>query len=170
MKLQELINAFNVIKNINVQGEVRFIYKFIKNKKVLEKKVNEEQEILNKIIEPDEKLIEFEKKRLEILNEYGEKDEKGSLKQDVTGNVIVPEEKKEEFNEKLQNLIDEYKEVLDKRQEQMKEYNELLNDEVDMSDIKLYKFKLDELPNNLTVKQIEAMEELGMIKDEGLDE
>ena len=128
-KLQRL----NRLKSLKLQ------YAINKNSEKIESHLTS----LEKLIKPTDKFIEYDQKRVAIVEKYAEKDEHGQpiiQKNPNEGDTykVDPEVVKPEVEE----LDKEYKEVLEERQEQMKQYLEILNDEhtievhmVDMSNV-----------------------------------
>lgn len=53
---------------------------------------------------------------------------------------------KEEFAKAFEELKEKYKDALDKREEQMKQFDQILEEEVE---IELYKIKLDNIPDDI---------------------
>ena len=53
----------------------------------------------------DAEMTSFNETRKELIDKYGEKDEKGILKEDENGNVHIIMEKLNDFNTELQELL-----------------------------------------------------------------
>jgi len=166
MKVQQFLDNFTILKNARLDdGSVKFKFLFIKNLKNIEEEYNKVQESLQNIIQPSEKLVEFEQKRLELLRKYSEKDNDGEIKKDIRGNAIIAEDKKEEFQKEMEDLLEEYKDVIEERNKQLQEYNEILNEEFDDSNISVTKIKLDLIPDSISMKVLDAMYSFNMIEE-----
>ena len=150
VKRTELTRLLQGINSINLTG-VKFNYALLKNKK----KIQEELEILKTVIKPDKKAEEFEKARIELCKEYCKKDKEG--KEIIKQNKFVGLENNKEFTIAIDKLQETYKETLDKKEAQFKEYQTLLDEEVE---IKIHQVALNDVPKELTTKQLESIIEI----------
>lgn len=137
---------------------VKFAYAVAKNSKL----VTEEIEALQKTITPTKKYQEFENKRNNLIKEYAEKDENGNPKekiQDVNGQEYryYTVENIPAYNEKVKELSKEYEEEIQKREDQMKDHEKILNEDCTL---KFHKIILDNIPEDITgeiLKKIDWM-------------
>jgi hypothetical protein len=145
MKNRDLYSYIQALIDVNDLKGVRFAYAVIKNKK----KIEEEIILLEEVIKPNILFEEYEKKRVSLCEVHAEKDEHNKP-------VIIMDEYKlvdlDKFNEELDLLKNEYKEVVDERIRQINEYNKLLDEDIIIDFIKI---NFNELPDNITAKQLE---------------
>ncbi len=159
MKLSNILNRIS--QDINGKDyPIKFIYKLAKIKKVIDDEVETYREMQQEIYSI---ITEYEQKRVELLNKYGEKDENGNLKTDTMGNVVIPEDKRSEFDNEMKKLMEEYKEDIDKFNKKLEEHNEFLNEEIDFE---LPKLKLKDLPDNLPLNLNEMEVFMLIVKDD----
>lgn len=145
VELMQLGNSFNAVSDLK---GVKFAYAILKNKKI----IANELEVLQTLAKPNPKFREYETKRVALCEEYCDKDEKGKPK--VEKNNYVGLEENEKFKEELNKLQEEYKSVLDNQNKKREEYITLMQEEIE---IDLYKVILDNLPEDITPKQLESI-------------
>ncbi len=134
---------------------VRFSYAIAKNDKL----IASECEAINKTIQFTPEFAEYDAKRVELAKKFAKKNEKGEAleknNQFVMFDVNDPVEKQQEdlklWEEAFDGLKKEYSEVLKKRDEQVAEYNKLLDGE---TDVKLYMINENDLPRTITPVQL----------------
>ncbi len=152
MKNKDIVQLYNNLKELgNLEG-VKFAYFVVKNMKILQSEIA----VFEDIIKPSEKYVEYEQKRLDICKKYAEKDENGNCK--IENDKFVGCENNEEFNKEIQQLNNEYAEVILKRNQQLKEIEQILEEE--NNNIKLMKIKVEDIPKNITVKQMMVINDL----------
>lgn len=125
---------------------------------------------LMKALEPLEEFVKYDGIRVELAKSHSKKDDKGEpekkQKLNPQGKVISEEfilEDREAFEVAFEALKEEHKAVLDAREAQVKEQNELLKTE---STITLHKVALADVPNNITAEQMKSIADI--ITDEVL--
>lgn len=150
MKNEELFMLNQAITTVGNLSGVKFAYAIAKNKKVIETEI----EVLKESVKPSEKFTEYEKKKAEIVKKYADKDEKGNYKADANNQYVV-ETQKVEFEKEVAPLNEEYKEEIDKRDAQVKEFNEVML----KAEAKFIPFKIkkEDVPVNITVAQTTAI-------------
>lgn len=141
MKRYEIFNLLDVINTVlPISKKVKLNMYLYSNKKILEKETEKIKHVLNY----SEKFKTFEKERLDLCEKYCEKDKKGiSIKEE---NVYKGLENNEEFNHKISELRNIYKEEIEEQQKQLDEFNELLNEDVDIA---FDEFSVDLIPDDL---------------------
>jgi len=99
---------------------------------------------------------EYIEKAQELSEKYGDKDENGELKltEDKNGVIISDEENKKKLTEDIAKLDEKYADAINIRTEEIKKYNELLKEEVDIT---VTPIKLSEIPDNLDNNQKYAL-------------
>lgn len=156
---QDVLNLNQALNTVGNLSGVKFAYAVNKNKTLIEVEV----EALKEAQKQSDKFQEFTKKRLELCNRLGDKDEKGNPKMKPTmidGIIIkgsqdfVIEANKVEFDKELEALRVEYKESIDEREAQIKKFNEMLTEE---STFTPHKIKLSDVPANITVDQMKSL-------------
>ena len=142
-----------LLQRINACGNlsgVKFAYALSKNKKLIMREI----EMLNEVIKQSEEYAKFEKKRVELCEKYAKKDEKGKPKIEKNEYLIANRKK---FEKELEKLRADNKEPLDKREIQVKEFNELLENE---SSYVPFKIKLEDVPKEITASQLDGIKDL----------
>ena len=95
-----------------------------------------------------EKYTEYAQKMQVIYQEYGKYDEKtNQLITNNAGFVLKDVEKKDEVQEKVTALDTEYKDALEERAEEIKAYQEILEEEIT---VELRELNFEELPEDTT--------------------
>ena len=150
VKRTELTKLLQGINSINLTG-VKFNYALLKNKK----KISEELEILKTVIKPNEELEKFENERVEVCKKYCEKDKEG--KEVIKQGKFAGLENNKDFETAIDKLKETYKETLDKKTAQIKEYEKLLIEEVE---IDIHQVVLNDVPKEITTKQLESIIEI----------
>jgi len=154
MNKQESVVLFqNLQKLANLKG-VKFAYAVSRNSALLK----EEIEALEKAISPSKEFMEADEKRASLAKECAKKDEKGepmTITENGVSKYVMEDEKA--FEEKFKVLKEENKELWEARENQIKEYNELLKTE---STVKLHKITLSDVPTDITVGQMAGIQEL----------
>lgn len=149
MKRSELFVLLKSLNELDDLTGVKFNFVINKNRNLLE----HETEDIKKSSKPSEKFQEFEQKRIELIREYSEKDEQGNIKfEDIDGGskFTIPEKDKKKFQKELSDLSKGYDDVIQERNEQLKEYNKFLQEEVDLQ---FTTFKLEDISDQITGKQ-----------------
>lgn len=147
MKYRDLFTLKKVLTSIieeDYDASVEFSLAIIKNNKLIEKEISDIQEVSK----PNEKFLEYDRKRLELAKEYSKGDDGKVNSKDLgNGNVeyLIQSDKQEEFKKEFNSLKEEYQEYIDKHDIQQKDLNAYLNKEID------FEFKLID-PNKLPEK------------------
>lgn len=150
MKKRELLDFNNALKSVSELKGVKFAYAVAKNTKVIK---NEVEAILD-AQKSSKEFQEYDNERIELCKLMAVKDESGKPK--VTQNNFDIEDK-EAFDKEFNKLKKKYKEAIEDRDKQLEEFNKLLEEEVK---IKLHKVKVEELPSDITPKQLNSIFEM----------
>lgn len=141
---------FNM-QSLNAVGDLKgtqFAVAVLKNRK----KIEDEIILLEEVIKPNPIFEEYEKKRIVLCEVHAEKDVDGK-------SVIVGDKYKlvdiDLFNIDLDKLKNNYQDIIDERVQQINKYNNLLDEDID---IDLIKLKYDDLPENISAKQLESID------------
>lgn len=143
VELYQTLNGFG-----NLTGS-RFAYAVAKNLNHLKSEI----QALEAAVKPLPGFEAYDTARVELAKSHAQKDEKGEPI--VKGNQFVIEDL-DAFNKALEELKAEHKETLDIRQTQIDEYIKLLKED---AAITLHKVKLEDVPKEVTVNQMMAIQE-----------
>lgn len=152
MKKRDLFSAEVVLKSMgNIKG-AKFAYFIAKNLKL----IREEIETLKKLDAISDGFKMFEVKRIALCEKYSEKDDnKGPIIENQSYKISDKNRKK--FNKELESLKEKYKESLDEKKKKDEELQEILDEE---SELKFYKIKVSDLPNDISANTLMILEEL----------
>lgn len=144
MTKQKIVDLAVALNKLTGLTGVSFSYAVAKNLNILKPEIESLQEAVK--FSPEFK--EFDEKRIALAIKYAKKNEVG---QPATENGAYILEDQEAFNKEFTPLKEEYKEALDKREEQLKEYEELLKKE---TKLELHKISLADVPKEISVEQM----------------
>lgn len=153
---KQVIDIYGTLNTVGQKDmPVKGAYAVSKNKKIAENEVKVIEEAQNSMQEP-EGIKEFTDKRIEICKEFANKDENGEaiVKQN---RFDIPLEKQPKFEEAVALLKEDYKEAFDKQDELTKEFQELLDEEIEMD---FHMMKLEWLPEKISGRHMEALMDL----------
>jgi len=140
-QILELVEGFMKIAEMKFSSTKKFSYAMVLNDEAIKPYVKAMREIAS----PGESYIEYEEKRNEII--------KGHAKVDADGNIILNDNRGVVFKSDEEGLIaideinalnKEYTEVLEDRNNDIKEYNELLMNDISVN---IECVSLDDIPN-----------------------
>ena len=149
MKRKELFQLKQALERVSTLKGVKFAYSIAKNLQ----EVNKEIEAVNKAIAPSEEFMKYEKERIKLNEEYAEKTEDGNPKVENNNYVISPRNRGA-YEKRIEELKNKHKKVLSERDEQIKEYQALLEEN---ADITVHKIQEDNLPSDITAEQIHGI-------------
>lgn len=109
---------------------------------------------LDEVRKPAEEYREFESKRYDIVKDFAKRDKEGNLKIINGLEYEIDPKKRKEFDEKVEALKAEYQEVIERTEKQVKEYSDVLDEEVEVS---LHFINEDILPDEITPAEIEGL-------------
>lgn len=146
-ELFTLISVFDQIKN--VASNPKFAYAIAKNRKLVQSEVD----VIKEAIAPDEKVKEYDQKRIAMCRDYCQMDANG---QPVIAeqNFVIDPEKQEDFNKAIEELREEYTEALDAHRVKLEQADQLLQEEVDLD---FHKVLIDNFPDGLNQQQYELL-------------
>jgi len=136
------------LNNLGDLKGVKFAYTIIKNKEKLE----EEIKMLEEVVKPSDEFSKYETERIELCELHCEKDEKGEAIVEDDKYKIIDEDK---FDGELESLKQSYIEHITEREAQIKDYNTMLDDEMEMD---FAKVNFEELPTDISTAQLESIE------------
>lgn len=146
----EAISLFNTLNKLGHLSGVKFAYVVSKNISLLKP----EFEALQKAVEPTEEFKEYDKKRVALAESFAKKDGDGKA---VIENGEYVIEDREAFEIAFKKLKEDNKKVVEARDKQIDEQNEILKTE---SDVVLYKVSVEDIPKDITVSQMYSIGEI----------
>jgi len=157
------INLFNALsdKRLGQLVGAKFAYAVSRNLSLLQPEID----AIKKALEATDEFVKYDAERVKLAESHAKKDEDGkALKvKNAQGLEEFVLEDKEAFEKAFEALKEEHKAVLDAREAQVKEQNDLLKTE---STITLYKIALADVPNTITTEQMKSISEI--VSDEVL--
>lgn len=141
-QIMDLAEGFMRIAKMNIKSNKKFSYAIILNDERIQPNV---KAVIN-IAKPSDEYKEYEDKRNEIISKYADVDGDGNIILKDNRWVIFKESEKDLAVKELSNLNDEYVDVIDKRNEDIKEYNDLIESE---EEINIHMVKLDDIPSEI---------------------
>lgn len=157
---RELIDFFDAMKKISEteKNKKMFTNALIYNEEKLKADVNS---VLGCAI-PSPEYSEYEKKRGDLIEKYAERDEDGNMVVDETSRLIkIKIESYKEAKEKFDSLAKEYSGIIQKRQKDLQEYYDLLDEEVE---IEIKQVSIDYFPDYINKVMMRALKP--MVKEE----
>lgn len=148
MYVYELIELRKKLDDVSNYNGIDFAYAVFKNKQIIDQKLME----INFVRHISPKVIEYEKNRVLICEEFSKKDDNGNpLKKD---NLFIIDDK-EAFKIKMDELFDKYKSYIEERQNQINLFDKKMNEEIDLPFLKI---KKEQIPTELkTSKDLEKI-------------
>ena len=139
----------NNIDRLKALKGAKFTYGILKNIEILEKEVK----MIMETSKPTDDFLAYDKTRVALCEQFCAKDEKGEMVKKENPNNPGQFEydidvESQEWKDAIVKMKEENKDVLEARDEQIKQYNELLQSEFE---VELYKVKLDDVPNDISM-------------------
>lgn len=158
MNKGDLLNLWGIFTLLqSVKANVKFSYAVAKNRV----KIKPEVEAIQEAMKPSDEYLKFEQERFALLQEYGDKDEKGRIKME-NGNVHITE-KLDEFNEKLDALKKTHADAITANEDHLKEVDTLLAEDFKFDP---FQVSLEMFPDEIEPNVVEAFMNCNLIKDE----
>lgn len=146
MKRSEIIALNQALLGLNRISSTKFSYAVARNLRVLK----DEIEAFNQAqrIELQEKIVEYDRKRVELVNKYASRDLNGKiLSNEATGEAYMMNYTA--FQEELKPLKDDYADAIKQREEKALEIDKLLEEEVEIEK-DFYRIRAEIVPDGLT--------------------
>jgi len=153
-QLIEMEKGFERVKHLN--SNLKFAYAIAKNKKI----VAGELKCMREALEPSPEFVDYEQKRLELNKKHSLKDPGGNPVIVNRSYEIDPDEQVN-FDRAMKKLQKQFESCIQKREEQITQYNDMLKEEVPEDVVKsLFRIKYEDLPFDITVEQLEPFIDL----------
>jgi len=158
IKIIDALELRNILESLKTTN-VKFNYRVIR----LKKQLNDALKDVDNMITPSEEFMKYESKRLNLLGQYGKRDENGKLIIQ-NDNVVIDEDKIDEFYEKINELKEEFKDAIKEREKQLREYEDFINTETIKIEFK--PTKIDEIEGlDIPINVLEKLVEIDFIQE-----
>jgi len=148
IKRSQLFRIQEVIQGLGKSNTFKFGYACAKNLRLVKREIEDMQ----KALEPDEQVGEFEKERILLCQKFSKKEGENPI---ITGNRFeIDETKMDEFNAEIRELRGKYKETLMLNDQKMEAYNKALREEID---INFHLVKLEDVPPEMKPDELEVI-------------
>lgn len=149
---RELIKIWNVLESIHFSDlNKKFSYCIIRNKK----KFKDEIDALKEVQAPNEKFLEYERKRLILCENLCERDESGKPILEKNNYVFTPENRIK-VDEAIKDLAEENKDIIQEQNKRDKEFESILDE---YFEVDVHKISFDDFPERISPSNLEALEE-----------
>ncbi len=143
---EKAVDLFNSLNDVGSLQGVKFAYAIARNINILKPEV----EAIQKAIEPNNDFKEYNEKRVELAEKYSVKvDGKAKVE---NGQYVL--ENEDDFKKEFKLLKDKYKSVIDARQRQQDEFEEMIKEEFE---IELFTLPVEYIPENISTDQMEGI-------------
>lgn len=146
---QEFFDIHNKLSILNKLTGVKLTYAIMRIKNTLAAEIK----AVNEMAKEEPGFTEYNQKRIEMVEKFCKRDEKDAPII-VDNNYTFEEGKKEEFEKELETLKASYQDDLDERDEQFKNIDKYVAEEVEIS---FWDVKSKYLPENITLEQMEVI-------------
>ena len=145
----------NNLTHLKALKGAKFTYGITKNMDLIQK----EMDLINDIIKPSDELKEYDDIRVKLCEKFAKKDENGEyIKiESIPGSGQFEydiDQESEEWKTAIEKIKTEHKTILDERDEQIKEYNNLLYSDIN---IEFHKIKLDDVPTDISLELMQII-------------
>lgn len=158
MKLarEQVVAIYGILKNLGQEKiSAKGAFAIVKNKDLAEREVKQIEEAQQKLVTPElkDKLMEYDKRRIEECRLLADKDDKGIPI--IENNLFkLSPESRTLLAEKIQNLHNEYKETFTQKESIDKEFEEVLKEEIEIG---FHKIKIEDFPAKISPAEMEAL-------------
>lgn len=146
MKYSQILTLNESLNKINLKG-AKFSFGISRNIAILKPEI----ESLVKATEATEEYKAYDAERIELCKKHSEKDANGEAVLENNEFKII---NRKEFNKELEELNKKHQKAIDARDEQIKEVNDLLEKDTEVT---LYKIKLSEVPEEITTNELRSI-------------
>ena len=136
----DLTEAFSRISQLKFESTKKFSYAVVLNDETLKPRIK----ALLEVSKPSEKYAEYESKRNSIIQKYAKTDSDGTIILRENKWVVFSDGMAETASTEVNTLNEEYSDVLAQRDNDIEQYNTILNEEVELSIVSV---SLDDIPD-----------------------
>jgi len=158
LKKRDLLRLNNAIAAIEGRSYSRKFGYFIAKTKL---EIKDEVLIMQEFKAPSESFKAYDTKRSELARDHADRNSDGSPK--IQNQEFLITVKMDQFQEALANLKEEYKEVIEEREQQIKEFEEILDEETKFDGTKI---DLKDIPDDIEPVVIEVLLSAGLISED----
>lgn len=158
MKRRTALKLWQVFGKLEgLKHDVRFSYFLAKNKVALKA----ELDLLEESQKPSQAFLEYEARRVESAQKFADKDANGNPK--IHNNSYIIYDKREDFEKEIKTLKTKFKKAISDRENQIKDYEKLLDEPVELQ---LTKIRFTQLPPQIEASVLEVFIEADIIEDD----
>lgn len=152
MKYKELEPLLNGLKTLRGVTGVKFNYAVVKNVRGLEK----ELESLYEALKPYPEFSEYDQARIALAEKYSKRTENGEpvKEKDAFGVEKYVLDDKKTFDKEFDKLRKKYSNEIVKRQEQLEEFDKMMEEE---SGFEVHKISVTDVPESVTTEQMAVL-------------
>ena len=141
-QILDLVEGFMRIGKMVIESNKKFSYALILN----DERIQSNAKAIMGIAKPSESYAEYEEKRQAIISKYADIDADGNIILNDNRWVVFKEGIKEQVLEELGTLNEEYLDIIDKRNKDIEEYNDLLDADVELN---IHMVDIDDVPEEV---------------------
>ena len=141
-QIMDLAEAFMRIGKMNIVSTKKFSYALVLN----DERIQSNVKAITEIARPSESYAKYEQKRHGIISKYADVDGDGNIILNDNRWIVFKDGTKETAVDELSSLNEEYKDILDARNKDIEEYNELLDSDVELN---IHMVDLDDVPEEV---------------------
>jgi hypothetical protein len=158
MKKSTVLKLWKVFGQLEgLKHDVRFSYFLAKNKRDIKAEI----EMMEEAQKPSVAFMEYENNRVRLAQGMADKDVNGSPK--IYNGQYIINDKKDDFEKEMKKLKTKFKKAVIDREQQVKEYNDMLDDNINLS---LTKININRLPSQIEASVLEVFLEASLIDDD----
>lgn len=150
----KFFDTFRKLQTLSTMHGFKLVYGIMRIKNLLESEVKAAQQKSEELARPTEAFLAYDRKRIELLEQYCEHDPKTGKPVIVSNEYQVAPEKREEYEAALLPLKAENQALVDERKAQMKQIDAYLEEEITLD---FYALRAEWLPDTITVEQLEIL-------------
>ncbi len=155
VRRRELVELWQLIEHHRkIKHSVKVSYFMAKNRK----RIQPEIEALEEAIEPSKDFKQYDTARANLAKYYADKD--NNDRPIIHNSSYVITTQLDEFNKELEVLKESHKDTISKREKQLKDYNEFLDEEIEFDG---YQINLEDLPKEIEPVFIECLMDMELL-------
>lgn len=152
MKRRELSAIIDTLEDVSELKGAKFAICLLKNRKEIEKQIEEDRKNFETLLKPSEKFEKYDKLRVDLCVLHSEKDENGE--------PVIEDEKyiigdSELFDIELDKLSKTYDITIQKRKKQIEEYQKIMEEDIDIT---FHQLDIEDIPNDISEIQLRGLE------------